>query len=68
MVSPASQRISAEKRSRNSVGVGGAFLFCEINSARYKNMISYNASALFTLKFFQGFILPICKVSNIDFS
>lgn len=69
MVFPASQRVSAEKRSRNRVGVDGAFPFCEISSAHYKNMISYDASALFTLKFFQGFILPFCKgMSNIDFS
>lgn len=32
-------------------------------------MISYDASALFTLKFFKGFVFPYCKVvSNIDFS
>lgn len=32
-------------------------------------MISYDVSDLFMLQFFQGFILPICKVmSNIDFS
>lgn len=52
------------------MGVSGALPLNKISPEHYKNKkISYNASTLLTIKFFEVFILSVCKVmSSIDFS